>query len=212
MPNTCGSARNGTSALAIAEKALRLPLATRPNNAEIVLRLHTIAVEVALLDAEDKARFTKAGPHIAKLVESSSPIYQGLGHLFQGSIELENSGVSATGRGKTPPTAPNPAQMKLRASALNHLKVAAAQLPDIAEAQARYGVALVLSQETGLGRQYLQEAMRMGNLEAQYQIWAAWSIVQAGYPEEAEPIVTSLLGSGGPGPSAARDRGDAPPA
>ncbi|AGA25824.1 hypothetical protein Sinac_1442 [Singulisphaera acidiphila DSM 18658] len=179
--------------LAIVEKALRLPLAARPNNAETVLGLHTIAVEVALRDPEDKERFTKAGPHIAKLVESSSTIYQGLGHLFQGSIELENSGVSAVGRGKTPPTAPNPAQLKLRASALNHLKLAAAQLPEFAEAHARYGVALVLSQETGLGRQYLQRAMRMGTLEPQYQIWAAWSIVQAGYPEEAAPIVDSLL-------------------
>ncbi|WP_406696848.1 tetratricopeptide repeat protein [Singulisphaera sp. Ch08] len=183
-----------TECLAIVEKALRLPLVTRPNNAETVLGLHTIAVEVALSNSEDKERFDKAGPHIAKLVESSSTIYQGLGHLFQGSIELENSGVSATARGKTPPTtAPNPAQVKLRASALNHLKIAAAQLPEFAEAQARYGVALVLSMETGLGRQYLQRAMRMGTLEPQYQIWAAWSIVQAGYPEEAGPIVDSLL-------------------
>ncbi|SIO65453.1 Tetratricopeptide repeat-containing protein [Singulisphaera sp. GP187] len=179
--------------LALVEKALRLPSAARPNNAETVLGLHTIAVEVALSNAEDADRFTKANPHIAKLVESSSTIYQGLGHLFLGSIELENSGVSGTGRKKTPPTAPNPAQLKLRASALNHLKLAATQLPEFAEAQARYGVALVLSLESGLGRQYLQRAMQMGTLEPQYQIWAAWSIVQAGYPEEAAPIVDSLL-------------------
>lgn len=178
--------------LATVEKALRLPLATKSSNAETVLGLHTIAVEVALRDSQDKDRFTKAGPHITKLVESPSSIYQGLGHLFLGSIELENAGVSSTDRGKTPPTAPNPAQQKLRASALNHLKIAAANLPEFSEAQARYGVALVLSQETGLGRQYLQRAMRMGTLEPQYQIWAAWSIVQAGYPEEAEPIVESL--------------------
>ena len=60
------------------------------------------------------------------------------------------------------------------------------------EAQARYGVALILSQEPALGRQYLQAAMRQGETEPQYQIWAAWSMVQAGYPEEAEPVVTHL--------------------
>ncbi len=66
-------------------------------------------------------------------------------------------------------------------------------LPDLAEAQARYGVALVLSQEPNLGRQYLQIALRLGSLEPQYQVWAAWTILQAGYPEEAEPVVQSLL-------------------
>ncbi|MGO9811460.1 MAG: tetratricopeptide repeat protein, partial [Isosphaeraceae bacterium] len=78
-------------------------------------------------------------------------------------------------------------------SALNHLKLAAAQLPALAEAQARYGVALVLNQEQSLGRQYLQSALRMGDLEPQYQFWAAWTILQAGYPEAAEPILDSLF-------------------
>ena len=82
---------------------------------------------------------------------------------------------------------------KLRSSALNHLKLAAAALPDIAEAQARYGVALVLAGEQNLGRQFLQTALRLGSLDPQYQLWAAWTILQAGYPEEAEPIVRSLL-------------------
>ena len=82
---------------------------------------------------------------------------------------------------------------KLRSSALGHLKAAATGLPDLAEAQARYGVALVLAQEPNLGRQYLQIALRLGSLEPQYQLWAAWTILQAGYPEEAEPVVRSLL-------------------
>jgi len=177
----------------LVEKALKLPLASRAANADIVLGLHTIAVEVALGNVEDETRFERSAPHITKLIECSLPAYQGLGHLFQGSIELEKSGVSAVKGEKTPMTAPNPEQIKLRASALNHLKIAAVQLPDFAEAQARYGVALVLSMEPGLGRQYLQQAMNMGTLEPQYQIWAAWSMVQAGYPEEAEPIVSSLM-------------------
>ncbi len=78
-------------------------------------------------------------------------------------------------------------------SAVRHLKVAAAQLPDIAEAQARYGVALILTGEQNLGRQFLQTALRLGSLDAQFQLWAAWAILQAGYPEEAEPIVAALL-------------------
>jgi tetratricopeptide (TPR) repeat protein len=44
-----------------------------------------------------------------------------------------------------------------------------------------------------MGRQYLQLAQRLGNLEPQYQIWAAWSVVQAGYPEDAEPIVARMI-------------------
>ncbi len=76
---------------------------------------------------------------------------------------------------------------------MNHLKLAAEQLPTLAEAQARYGVALVLNQEQSLGRQYLQKALRMGNLDPQYRFWAAWTILQAGYPEEAEPILESLF-------------------
>ena len=107
---------------------------------------------------------------------------------------------------------PAPAQPELLAGALKHLKVAATQLPDVAEAQALLGVALVLSQEQGLGRQYLQKAMRLGNLDPQYQIWAAWSMVQAGYPEEAEPIVARLLEQVAAGPAAAGAGGDAPAA
>jgi len=82
---------------------------------------------------------------------------------------------------------------KLRATAIHHLKLAAALLPDIAEAQARYGVALVLAGEQNLGRQSLQNAMRLGSLDPQYQLWAAWTVLQAGYPEEAEPIINSLF-------------------
>ena len=66
-------------------------------------------------------------------------------------------------------------------------------MPDLAEAQARFGVALVLAGEQNLGRQFLQNALRLGSLDAQYQLWAAWTVLQAGYPEEAEPIIGSLF-------------------
>ena len=92
----------------------------------------------------------------------SEPRFQGLGHLFQGAIELEQSGLAREWAGQEDRTRRfRSAQPKLRASALNHLKLAAAQLPEVAEAQARYGVALVLSQEQSLGRQFLQNALRL---------------------------------------------------
>ena len=181
--------------LEVVDQALKSPMASRPAAAEVAMGLHAVAIESLLANLQDASRFDKAAPHIKTLLGSTLPRYQGLGHLFQGAIDLEKSGVSpVTVRGDGDPGASPPSlQSKLRASALAHLKIAAAQLPDIAEAQARYGVALVLAQEQGLGRQYLQNAMRLGNLDPQYQVWAAWSMVQAGYPEEAEPIVTQLL-------------------
>ena len=184
-----------TRCLEVVEEGLKNPLATRAAAGDTVMGLHAVAIESLLADLGDASRFEKAAPHIKALIGSTSSRYQGLGHLFQGAIDLEQSGVAGVAARASKPGAPSgPPQPKLRASALSHLKVAATQLPDLAEAQARYGVALVLSQEQGLGRQYLQKAMKLGNLDPQYQIWAAWSIVQAGYPEEAEPIVTALLG------------------
>ena len=58
---------------------------------------------------------------------------------------------------------------------------------------------LVLAGEQNVGRQFLQTALRLGSLDPQYQLWAAWTILQAGYPEEAEPIVTALLDQVGQG-------------
>ena len=187
--------------LEVVDKALKLPLAAAPSSSEVVLGLHAVAVEAALADASDPSRHEKAEPHIAHLIASPSVRYQGLGHLFQGAIELEQSGlvsVAARNGGQVNPATPKApndkaAAPKLRSSALNHLKLAAAQLPDVVEAQARYGVALVLSQEPNLGRQYLQNALRLGGTDPQYQVWAAWSMVQAGYPEEAEPVVRHLM-------------------
>ena len=179
----------------VVAQALQTPMAQKTTFGDLVMGLHSIAIESALAGVEDKARFEKASTHIQELLGSSNQRYQGLGHLFQGAIDLELSGVAGVARkmAQGEPAAPSAVQPKLRASALNHLKLAAAQLPEVAEAQARYGVALVLAQEQTIGRQYLQNAVRLGNLAPQYQVWAAWSMVQAGYPEEAEPIVNQLL-------------------
>lgn len=180
--------------LAIVGRALRTPMASLTNLSDTVMGLHAVATESALSALDDKERIEKATPHIKALLSSTSANHQGLGHLFQGAIDLERAGVGANAmQRKTEQTASPEEQQKLRASALNHLEQAARQLPKISEAQARYGVALVLLQDQALGRQYLQSAMRMGTLAPQYQIWAAWSMVQAGYPEEAEPIVVQLM-------------------
>src|SRR5271157_4558287 len=180
--------------LQVIEEALRQPAAAQPASVIPVMGLHAVAVEMALSKEDDEARYLKSATHVQALLASSEPRFQGLGHLFQGAIDLEQSGlIRATAQAGRKNEMVQPAQPKIRASALNHLKLAAAQLPALAEAQARYGVALVLNQEQSLGRQYLQSALRMGNLEPQYQFWAAWTILQAGYPEEAEPILKALF-------------------
>ncbi|QEH33252.1 tetratricopeptide repeat protein [Aquisphaera giovannonii] len=179
--------------LQVVDEALRLPAAAQPTNALPVMGMHTVAVEMALSKQDDPARYQKAEPHVQALLSSSETRFQGLGNLFRGAIELEQSGVaSVASKGVEKPGAAE-SQPKLRALSLAHLKLAASQLPNLPEAQARYGVALVLNQEQGLGRQYLQNAMKMGNLDPQYQFWAAWTILQAGYPEEAAPVVEALF-------------------
>jgi tetratricopeptide (TPR) repeat protein len=180
--------------LQVINEALQLPAASKPASAVPVMGMHAVAVEMALSKQDDADRFAKAEPHIKALFACPEPRFQGLGHLFQGAIELEQSGMASTvGQAGQKSESIRLAQPKLRTSALAHLKQAAAQLPNVAEAQARYGVALVLSGEQSLGRQYLQNALRLGDLEPQYQIWAAWTILQAGYPEMAEPIVEALF-------------------
>ena len=177
-------------ALVIAQQGLKSPAAARQSAGETAMGLHALAVESALANLEDKARYESASTHIKALLECKYARFQALGHLFQGAIDLEKAGMVADAQLGNVPKAE---QAKLRASALDHLKRAATQLPHLAEAQARYGVALILNQEPAMGRQYLQLAQRLGNLEPQYQIWAAWSVVQAGYPEDAEPMVNRML-------------------
>ena len=176
--------------LEIALKGLKSPAAAKQATSEMALGLHALAVESSLSNGEDKARYEAAAPHIKALLECKSDRFQPLGHLFQGAIDLEKAGMVVDAQ---PGDLSKAEQTKLRASALGHLKKAATQMPYLAEAQARYGVALILNQEPAMGRQYLQLAQRIGNLEPQYQVWAAWSVVQAGYPEDAEPMVARML-------------------
>ncbi len=166
------------------------PAAAKQGGNETALSLHALAIEAYLTNLEDTTRYDSASPHIKSLLDSKIERFQALGHLFQGAIDLEKAGLVVDAKA---PEASRADQGKLRSSALVHLRVAASQLPGLPEAQARYGVALILNQEPSMGRQYLQKAQRLGDLEPQYQIWAAWAVVQAGYPEDAEPIVARML-------------------
>jgi tetratricopeptide (TPR) repeat protein len=179
--------------LEVVDRALKAPQASQRTAMHQVMLLHLVAVDMILSKTEDTARFDKAASHVQAMLDSTEPRYQAFGHLFAGSIDLDKSGLAREMSGSEDGPTGRQAVPKLRSSALNHLKLAAAGLPDIAEAQAKYGVALVLAKEQNLGRQYLQNALRLGSLEPQYQLWAAWTILQAGYPEEAEPIVQSML-------------------
>ena len=103
------------------------------------------------------------------------------------------AGASSSLTGGQAPTAASASQPKLRANALEPSEDRRKPV-----ARRRRGAGAVrrrpdLRQGAGPGRQYLQKAVRQGNLDPQYQIWAAWSMVQAGYPEEAEPIVAHLF-------------------
>ena len=174
----------------VVTQAFKSPAASKQAGTETAMGLHALAVEAALANFNDKARYETAAPHIKALLEGKHARFQALGHLFQGAIDLEKAGMVVDAQAGDVPRAE---QVRLRSSALGHLKTAATQLPHLAEAQARYGVALILNSEPAMGRQYLQLAQRIGNLEPQYLIWAAWSVVQAGYPEDAEPIVARMI-------------------
>jgi cellulose synthase operon protein C len=188
--------RQSDRCLAVIDRALRAAMAQGPRKVgpQLVMKLQILAAETILSRVDDPGRFDKAGPHIQALLDCPEAQFQAVGHLFAGSIELDRSSpprdASGADAGPTPTSAET---TKLRSSALVHLKAAAMALPDLALAQARYGVALVMAQEPNLGRQYLQIALRLGSLEPQYQLWAAWMTLQAGYPEESEPVVRSLL-------------------
>jgi predicted Zn-dependent protease len=164
--------------LELVNKALKQTVATLPAWADTVMRLREVAIKAALLDPADPKRYEKAEPHIKALIASTVATQQAIGHLFQGVIELDRSGLAGAGANASSPA--------LRTSAVNHLKIAAAGLPDAATAQALYGVALLLTGEPALGRQYLVGARRAPDLEPRYRLWCAWAMVQSGYPEEAE--------------------------
>jgi tetratricopeptide (TPR) repeat protein len=183
--------------LELVEKALKQPVAALPAWADTVMRLREVAIKAALLDTADPKRYEKAAPHIKALIASAAPLQQAIGHLFQGVIELDRSGLAGGGGG----AASGPA---LRASAVNHLKIAAAGLPDAATPQALYGVALLLTGEPALGRQYLVSARRAADLEPRYRLWCAWAMVQSGYPEEAEADL-KILEAAAAAPVAAPD-------
>lgn len=189
--------------VALVDEALKSPEAKQPAAVRYVFGLRDLAVKSLLANPNDNDRFTKADPHIQAMLAAKATDVQGLGHLFQGSIDLERAGIGEDASlaatkpqpsetGKTDKDAPKTAD-DYRRSAMTHLKAASAALPDVSTAHALYGVSLINSREPELGRQALQKAWKLGIPEVRYQVWMAWSQIMAGYPEDALPIVTSLL-------------------
>jgi predicted Zn-dependent protease len=176
--------------LDVIERAFKAPVAARQATGDAALSLHALAVHAILTANDDPARFEQSAPHIKALLDGPNARFRAFGHMYQGQADIEQLNAL---QAKNNSGSGSSAEAKFRTSALEHLKAAAIDLPELAEAQARYGVALILTRETELGRVYLQKAATLGNLEPRYLIWAAWAMVHGGYPEYAEPIVTALL-------------------
>jgi len=189
----------------LVDNALKSPEAKHPAAQRYVYGLRDLAIKSLLANPNDKERFDKASVHVQALLAAKPADVQGLGHLFQGAMDLERSGVgerpmeeiAADDAETTDPARSESSKPKtpaeLRRSAMTHLSKAAESLPDVSTAQALYGVSLILNREPELGRQALQKAWRLGITEVRYQVWMAWSQVMAGYPEDALPIVNELM-------------------
>ncbi|MFM1801743.1 MAG: hypothetical protein RJA81_1095, partial [Planctomycetota bacterium] len=207
------SSGNYDACVSIVNAALELPESKRATSLNLVMQLRDLAVKSLLANTENQDRFEQVQPHIQAFLSAKDIRYQGLGNLFQGSIDLEKSGIggdtteiaiqpkSETSEGQKP-EAPKTA-LDYRRSALAHLKKAAESLPALATSQALYGIALILNREPELGRQALQKAWKVGTPEVRYQVWTAWSQVMAGYPEDALPIVRNLMEQADKDPSVA---------
>jgi predicted Zn-dependent protease len=196
-----GSARYD-ACIELVEAALKSPEAKHPGAQRYVYGLRDLAIKSLLAVPDRKDRFELASVHVQALLAAKPVDVQGLGHLFQGAMDLERSGVGERSLEEVAADAPEaPAKtadapktpVEYRRSAMNHLRKAAESLPELSTAQALYGVSLILNREPELGRQALQKAWKLGITEVRYQVWMAWSQVMAGYPEDALPIVTDLM-------------------
>ncbi len=133
--------------LAVIEKAFASPAAARQAGTDAALSLHALAVHAILTGGEDPSRLDRVAPHIKPLLDGTNPRFRAFGHMYQGQVDLERFNAAPAAESE----ATTAAAAKARSSALTHLKTAANDLPDIAEAQARYGVALILGRRDGPG-------------------------------------------------------------
>lgn len=202
---------NYDACVSMVNAAIESPEAKQPNLQPFVYALRDLAVKSLLANSENKNRFAQALPHIQAFKSAKSSDVQGLGHLFQGAIDLELSGIGGDATPVEPVVVPGTPEksespktaLDYRKSALVNLKSAATALPELSTAQALYGVALILNREPELGRQALQRAWKVGVPEVRYQVWTAWSQIMAGYPEDAMPIVTNLMNQAAKDPNVA---------
>ena len=194
------------SSVEIAKRGLESEEAKNPQMHNVVFGLRDVLVKAYLADSKNADRFEQAQPHIDAMLADKAVDVQGVGHLFQGAIDLERSGIGSdaevvTTAGQGDKAAAPRTALDYRKSSLDHLKKSVEQLPDLATARALYGVSLILNREPEMGRQALLKAQAMGIPEVRYQVWAAWSQILAGYPEDALPIVNNLLNQTGKDPA-----------
>ncbi|MFM7591778.1 MAG: tetratricopeptide repeat protein, partial [Isosphaeraceae bacterium] len=187
----------------IAKRGLDSEEAKNPQMHNVVFGLRDVVVKAFLADSKNVGRFEQAQPYIDAMLADKAADVQGVGHLFQGAIDLERSGIGSdaevvgTAAGLGDKAAAPKTALDYRKSSLDHLKKAVGQLPEVATARALYGVSLILNREPEMGRQALLKAQAMGIPEVRYQVWTAWSQILAGYPEDALPIVNNLLNRAG---------------
>lgn len=190
------------ASLEIAKRGLDSEEAKNPQVHNVVFGLRDVVVKAYLADGKNEKRFEQAQPYIDAMLADKAGDVQGVGHLFQGAIDLERSGiggdaeiVAAAAQGEKAAAAKT--ALDYRKSSLDHLKKAVELLPEVATGRALYGVSLILNREPEMGRQALLRAQAMGIPEVRYQVWAAWSQILAGYPEDALPVVNNLLNRAG---------------
>ncbi len=97
---------------------MQQPAAAKPANLNLSWGCMPWPLRWRFRKQADADSYEKAAPHVQALLASAEPRFQGLGHLFQGAIELEQSGLiraaaQASGKNETakpgsPSSAPLP--------------------------------------------------------------------------------------------------------
>ncbi len=192
------SAASATDACEVVDQALKSPQAARRNATHAVMGLHTIAVEMALAQGDDDRRFDKAAPHVQALLDCTEPRFQGLGHFSPGRSSSTSPVSDADSRRRESAGRCRP-EIDAEAACQRALPLEARRGP-VARHRVRPRRGMESPWCSRASRTWAGSScrtrMRLGSLDSQYQLWAAWTVLQAGYPEEAEPIINSLVPAG----------------
>ena len=172
--------------LEVIHEALTPEVVADASMADDVLRLRETAIKAALAEPNDPDRFDKAADHLDALIASSRPTTRGSATCSRGPSTWSAPACRPRTTGRVdartrpvPDRGAGPPQGGRRGTS-----------PRSPMAKALYGITLLMSGESALGRQHLLEAdAEPGRSTPATSIWAAWSLLEADYPEEAERIV-----------------------